>query len=158
MDNLVAVRAPLAQALVSADAWPAEGGVISGAGSYDLGSSISLEAVAAAGFLFHHWEDNGVNIGGGPLLELLVDGDHALTAVFAPVLDISYQPEVDPAVLSLSWPWPCDGFVLREMDMGAGASWMDSTLPVHVVNGRNVVRAPVHDNGLQTITFKIEHL
>ncbi|MFA7331154.1 MAG: hypothetical protein WC326_08780 [Candidatus Delongbacteria bacterium] len=157
-DNFIALRTAPPQVQLTTAAWPPEGGTASGAGSYDLGASAGLEALPAAGFTFGHWEDNGVNIGGGPLLDVFMDGDHALTAVFAPVLTVEYDSAVDPAVATLSWPWPCEGFVLRERGMQSGALWQDSTLPVEVVNGRNVVRPPVVDGAPRQVEFFLWHL
>ena len=156
VDNIIAVRAPVPTATLSADAFPPEGGMIYGAGTYPAGTPVTLEAVANDGWVFSHWEENLLPAGTSPILDLVLDADRSLTAVFAPVLAVAYDAQADPAVVTLSWPWPAAGYVLREKEMTTGAVWLDSTLPVQVVGGRNVAQAPVNPD--RKVTFLLWHL
>lgn len=155
-DNFNAVRAPTPTATLTAESFPPEGGLVSGAGTYPAGSTVTLEAVANEGWVFDHWEENFQPTGTSPLLDLVLDADRSLTAVFAPVLAVAYDAQAEPAVVTLSWPWPAAGYVLREKEMTIGAVWLDSPLPVQVVGGRNVAQAPVNPD--RQVTFLLRHL
>jgi hypothetical protein len=60
VDNLVAVQAMAAVAL---QASPLEGGTVSGAGSYPVGTAdVVLSAVPNPGYIFQNWTENGVQV------------------------------------------------------------------------------------------------
>ena len=46
---------------VSLTASPAEGGTVTGAGTYQNGDSVTIEAVAASGYHFTQWSDGDTN-------------------------------------------------------------------------------------------------
>ena len=62
---------------------PPQAGSIKGEGAYDAGSSVTVEAIPAAGFKFMHWEDNATS----PSRVVKLDDDVTLTAYFSEVSD-----------------------------------------------------------------------
>ena len=60
---------------------PSEGGSVTGAGTYDAGTRVSVEATPNEGYKFLEWDD-GDNY---PTRSVQVNEDMTLTAKFAPV-------------------------------------------------------------------------
>ena len=58
---------------------PPQAGSIKGEGAYDTGSSVTVEAIPAAGFKFMHWEDNVTS----PSRVVKLDDDVTLAAYFS---------------------------------------------------------------------------
>lgn len=58
---------------------PPQAGSVNGEGAYDAGSSVTVEAIPAAGFKFMHWEDNATS----PSRVVKLDDDVTLTAYFS---------------------------------------------------------------------------
>ena len=58
---------------------PPQAGSIKGEGAYDAGSSVTVEAIPAAGFKFMHWEDNVTS----PSRVVKLDDDVTLAAYFS---------------------------------------------------------------------------
>ena len=58
---------------------PPQAGSIKGEGAYDAGSSVTVEAIPAAGFKFMHWEDNATS----PSRVVKLDDDVTLAAYFS---------------------------------------------------------------------------
>jgi len=66
------------------------------------GGTLTLTAIAPAGYEFHHWEDaDGNTIGTDPTLELTMDGDKHVKAVFA---KLDTTPPDAPVVSSFTHP------------------------------------------------------
>ncbi|WP_414674542.1 InlB B-repeat-containing protein, partial [Mesotoga sp. UBA6090] len=61
---------------------PENGGTVTGAGSYLFGDTASLTALAAEGFKFVEWTENGVSIGSDNPLEFVVNANRAFVAHF----------------------------------------------------------------------------
>ena len=57
---------------------PPQGGVVKGAGTYDAGSSVTVEATANAGFKFSQWDDGSTS----PSRVVKMDKDVTLSAFF----------------------------------------------------------------------------
>lgn len=57
---------------------PPQGGVVKGAGTYDAGSSVTVEATANAGFKFSQWDDGSTS----PSRVVKMDKDVTLAAYF----------------------------------------------------------------------------
>ena len=83
---------------VTATAEPAEGGVITGAGTYNHGATCTLTATAADGYLFEAWEENGNTISSESTLTFTVESDRTLVARFIPVI---HQNQT----FSIGWGW-----------------------------------------------------
>ena len=78
-------QVPLDKVHISASASPSEGGVVSGAGYYDMDDVVTLVATANEGFDFDRWSDGVTN----NTREIVVgEQDVNLTALFQP-MDIS---------------------------------------------------------------------
>ena len=67
---------------VTATANPAVGGTISGAGSYDYGTTASLTATASEGYTFTNWTKNGVSVSTNATYSFTVTQATALVANF----------------------------------------------------------------------------
>lgn len=68
--------------VIDAGVQPAEGGNVSGAGTYPLGAGITLTATAASGYGFVNWTENGNPAGTSPVLNFIAAADRNLTANF----------------------------------------------------------------------------
>ncbi|MBQ8970427.1 MAG: cell envelope integrity protein TolA [Lachnospiraceae bacterium] len=70
---------------VSVAASPAEGGALSGNGTYSVGASATLNAVPANGYVFQSWNLNGQIVSRSPSFKIdRVDKDYNFTAIFLP--------------------------------------------------------------------------
>ena len=80
---LVANFSPV-QYTVSTSSSPANGGTISGAGSYAIGSLCSLVATANAGYIFDYWVDaNGILVSNNPTYTFNVTQSQSLVGHFS---------------------------------------------------------------------------
>ena len=78
------LRAPKEQCEISLKASPAEGGTVSGAGSYNMTSTATVKAEANKGYHFVQWEDEqGVAVSKDASYTFQVTQTQTLTAVFA---------------------------------------------------------------------------
>lgn len=78
------LRAPKEQCEISLKASPAEGGTVSGAGSYNMTSTAKVKAEANKGYHFVQWEDEqGVAVSKDASYTFQVTQTQTLTAVFA---------------------------------------------------------------------------
>ena len=68
--------------LVTATANPAEGGTISGTGSYNHGTTVSLTATANEGYTFTNWTKNGVSVSTNATYNFTVTDATAVVANF----------------------------------------------------------------------------
>jgi len=62
--------------------------------SYTSGATVSVQATPDANYLFAYWELDGSNVGSANPINVLMDSDHTLRAVFTP---ITYTLTVSPA-------------------------------------------------------------
>ncbi len=67
---------------ITATANPANGGTVSGAGTYSHGASCTLTATPANGYAFVQWTENGTAVSTSPTYTFEVTGARNLTAVF----------------------------------------------------------------------------
>lgn len=67
---------------INAYAFPDEGGVVSGSGSYEIGETCSLVAQANPGFTFYNWTENGEQVSTSSNYEFIVNRDRDLIANF----------------------------------------------------------------------------
>lgn len=83
---------------VTTEASPAEGGTVTGGGTYESGSTVTVTAIPNSGYAFSHWEIGGVNVGTtNPALGALTE-DTAITAVFEKVSKIRYGTDIAKSV------------------------------------------------------------
>ena len=67
---------------ITASASPAEGGSVSGAGTYQQGSTCTLTATANTGYNFSKWTENGVEVSTNAAYTFTVTGNRTLVANF----------------------------------------------------------------------------
>jgi hypothetical protein len=82
VDNLVVQRAAVQSCAINASAWPTNTGILSGAGSYELGATASLTAAATFGYDFASWTENGTVVETLPTYSFMVTGNRTLVANF----------------------------------------------------------------------------
>ena len=78
---------------------------VPGVYSYPCGSSVQVEAIPDACYVFDHWELDTVDVGSVNPYSVLMDDDHALHAVFAyspPSLSVSISPPSASVVIGNS--------------------------------------------------------
>ena len=62
---------------------PGEGGMVTGGGTYGEGTSVTVTAAAAEGYVFKQWQENGAKVeNAGASYTFTVTGDRKLVAVF----------------------------------------------------------------------------
>jgi len=76
------VTSTIQQFTVTATANPAEGGTVTGAGTYDENTTCTLTANANAGYVFTNWTENGQLVSTAVSYSFNVTGDRALVANF----------------------------------------------------------------------------
>ena len=77
---------------LSLTASPAEGGSVSGAGTYEAGASVSIQATANSGYTFTRWSDGDTNAS----RSVTVNNDLTLTAEFTAASGGGTDPEEPP--------------------------------------------------------------
>lgn len=70
---------------VTANASPAEGGTVTGGGTYESGSTVTVTATPNSGYVFSHWLVNGANVGNSNPISGALTADTTVTAVFEKV-------------------------------------------------------------------------
>jgi len=80
---------------IEASVDPENGGIVTGTGTYLFGDTASLTAVAAEGFKFVEWTENGASIGSDNPLEFVVNANRAFVAHFRQeyTVTVSVTPE-----------------------------------------------------------------
>ncbi|MCQ2302990.1 MAG: T9SS type A sorting domain-containing protein [Bacteroidales bacterium] len=68
---------------ISASANPTAGGSVSGAGTYNYGSTCTLTATANTGYTFTRWTKNGSSVSTNPTYSFTVTGNASYVAVFS---------------------------------------------------------------------------
>ena len=65
---------------------PTDGGTLTGAGTYEAGTSVTVTATAAAGFEFNNWTENGSVVSTSDSYTFAISGDRTLVANFNVVI------------------------------------------------------------------------
>lgn len=68
--------------VIGAEAQPAEGGTVAGAGIYMQGETCTLTANSNHGYVFESWKENNVTVFADSVYSFTVEDDRELTAVF----------------------------------------------------------------------------
>lgn len=79
--TLVASFTPVAYSIL-ASASPLSGGMVSGNGSYNYGSTAALTAAPLSGYIFTNWTEGGTVVSTSPTYNFTVSGNRTLTANF----------------------------------------------------------------------------
>lgn len=66
---------------------PANGGLVTGGGSYEEGAQVSISAVANQGYDFEGWYEGGVEVTRSAVYSFFANRNRSLTANFSPTLD-----------------------------------------------------------------------
>lgn len=86
----IPVKVTIKQAyMISTSTSPAEGGIVSGGGTYDEGTEVTMTATPNEGYKFVNWTIDGVEAGSEPSYQLVADGDHTVVANFERVYTVS---------------------------------------------------------------------
>jgi hypothetical protein len=83
---------------ITATANPEQGGIITGAGSYNHGASCTLTAIANDDYLFEGWEENGNILSTEPTLTFTVNNDRTFVAHFNKLI---HQTQT----FNIGWGW-----------------------------------------------------
>jgi hypothetical protein len=95
--SLNILEAPIAQYTVTATASPVNGGTITGAGTFDEGTNVSLEATPEAGYQFLNWTENGIEVSTSAIYDFVLSGDRSLVANFE-LIPVKVYQSVDHLV------------------------------------------------------------
>ena len=79
---------------ISLSADPPEGGNVSGGGTYEEGSEVTVSATSNSGYVFDNWTEDGTEVSSNSDYSFAVQNDRALTANFSEpndIEDISYK-------------------------------------------------------------------
>jgi M6 family metalloprotease-like protein len=95
---------------VTAVANPANSGYITGAGTYNASSEVSLEAFANPGYKFYNWTENGNTVSNQSLYSFIITTNRALVANFLSTVDIPDSQINEVKV----YPNPSDAIVYIE--------------------------------------------
>jgi hypothetical protein len=126
----------IATSVIIVESSDASAGTCSGSGTYEMGSTITLNATANSGHVFLRWTADGEAIGTTPTLSYQVSTSQTILAVFAaiPALQL-VSPESGGNSFTLSWPESASGWVLQESITLAPDGWTDSSRMIESVGG-----------------------
>ncbi len=83
--------------IISVSAVPEEGGTVTGAGEYIIGTECTLTATANEGYEFMYWTENGAMVSSNTTYSFTVTADHDFVAYFA--------ENTQTISLSPGWTW-----------------------------------------------------
>lgn len=107
--------------VITANAMPEEGGVVTGGGAYWIGENCTLQAVANEGYTFVDWTEDGQQVSAEPVLAFIVTADRDLQANF---MVNAYEISAEA--------WPEEGGVVTGMgdyDFGTNATLVAMSNP-----------------------------
>ncbi len=99
---------------ITALAAPAQGGSISGAGTYEQGTTCTLTATAYGDYEFSHWTENGVTVSTNATYSFVVEGNRSLVARFTNPSFITFADPNVEAICVSNWDTDGDGFLNYE--------------------------------------------
>ena len=85
IDGSVTINGQLQNYTITATANPTDGGTITGAGTYQEGTTATLVATANSGYLFSNWTENGTVVSTNASYSFTVTGNRTLVANFSTV-------------------------------------------------------------------------
>ena len=94
--------------IISATAYPTDGGTIEGAGEYTHGETVTLRATANTGYTFANWTEDGV--------EVSADAEYSFTATESRTLVANFDIPILPNIIITATANPTDGGTIE----GAG--------------------------------------
>ena len=85
------------ECIVTATAYPEEGGTVEGAGTYLEGETCTVTATENDDYQFVKWTENGVTVSTDAVYSFTVSSDRALVAVFGSTIPMSVNVSASPA-------------------------------------------------------------
>lgn len=143
--TLMDTNAPLTYS-ITVDVSSAVMGGVSGAGTYDSGTSCMLSATANAGYYFVNWTEGGVEQSTLADYTFTAGANRVLVANFAllPVVGIT-APPVSTGDFQFSWPSALNWTLEESADL---LTWTPSMRPVTVSGSQKQVSVPPSAGGL----------
>ncbi|MBL9182972.1 MAG: hypothetical protein JNN17_12595 [Verrucomicrobiaceae bacterium] len=140
--TLIDTNAPLTFN-IAASVSSAAMGSVSGAGSYDSGTSCTLSATANAGYYFVNWTEGGVETSTLADYTFTAGANRTLVANFAalPVINTA-APAVPGAGFTFAWPATFTGWVLEESADLTSGNWVPSTETITTNAGQKSITIP----------------
>ena len=142
------IKKPAAtQYSISTMASPTEGGTVSGAGSYTVGSTVALTATANSGYRFVRWTESGTEVSTSTTYTFTCTGSRTLVAVFEK--EQSTEGEESTGLLdthreSLSiYPNPTHGELWVTVPSTSSGTTAAAEVLVYTASGQLVVRVPM---------------
>ena len=131
---------------------PTEGGTVSGAGTYAVGTEVTISASANSGYEFTKWSDNDTNASRKITLKSSID----LTAYFSKIYTLSYDKSYSDAVGTIPEPQSSTTKVtLQTTDLYRPA---DNKVELYTITFNN----PYGSNGTMklagNITYKMKYV
>ena len=112
---------------VTVSACPADGGYVSGAGLYDIGSICTLTATANEGYTFVNWTEDGEEVSTDSIYSFVATGERNLVANF-----VVSQAE-------------------QTVELSAGWSWWSTNLDITLDDLKNAIADAVGNDGTAAI-------
>jgi Divergent InlB B-repeat domain len=129
------VPGPSRTAVIAVNA-NAAGGILTGAGTFALGSKVTVAAQSLPGWAFDHWNESGNLISESSSYSFTATGNRVLQAIFIPNLRLSIDAN---GFLRASWPAGASGFVLETSTLLNTNSWATATNSIGVSSGQNEI-------------------
>ena len=85
------------ECIVTATAYPEEGGTVEGAGTYLEGETCTVTATASDDYQFVKWTENGATVSTDAVYSFTVSSDRALVAVFGSTIPVNITVSASPA-------------------------------------------------------------
>jgi uncharacterized repeat protein (TIGR02543 family) len=133
---------------ITLTAEPPESGTVQGAGVYEHGETVTLAATPVGNAEFINWSENGAEAGALPGLSFPASEDRVLVANFTLVIPAFTLAPASPGPPLLEWPAHLPGWVLEECTDLTLGDWIESTLPLNLVNGMYQVGMPAEADHL----------
>ena len=121
---------PTPEFTITASAEPAEGGTVTGAGTYPQGETCTLTATPAEGYQFVNWTENDVEVSTDATYAFEVTSERELVAHF----EVTLVTVEQPLTLNAGWNWwstyvelsNLDALTLLETAMGSNGMTISS--------------------------------
>jgi hypothetical protein len=132
---------------------PAHGGTVSGAGTYDHYTDITVEAVPAEDFNFVHWEDqDGIVVSNQAQFSFMIPEYVELTAFFQHITSTADLGL--PAGVSI-YPNPAQDQLWIEFE---NTGQEEAVVTLYTIDGREVARKALQQQGPIKLSFNLEGL
>ena len=128
---------PVPPVNVAASVSTGVGGTITGAGTYAVGTNVTLIATPSAGYQFVNWTEGGVPVSTSPSYSFVASAAHTVVANFSLIIPRIAMPAVAAGTMKIEWPASLPGWTLEESPDLSPGSWVPSAVPVNVSGANN---------------------